>query len=577
MTELFDNRYRFVQDLEKGGFGKVFLAKEEKSNHVVAIKQLHNQDKEKQDALVYEMQMVGKFNHPNIVTYKHHFVQDDLLFIVMEYCQLGNMRNYIRKEKVTSTFIWKWMNTLTETLQLVHEKKIIHHDIKPDNILFTEDRVVKITDFGIANTGGGTRPYMSPEALGWVTGADMDARVDIYALGVTLLELLTKKNPFFGKSADEILEMHDTKDFGITGLPHWQQEIILKAIAKIPEQRFQSMKEFNEAIQSQSVPIVFDKEVIMAGDLAAKADKLLKLKKWSRAYTLLDYAERELKPSVNVMQLKGKYFLMQNKIEEAKNYYEKAVAWNPRLDVQKDLGWINLEMKNYPTAISLLSDHLHRNPSDYEAYNLLLQCFYETNRYELAMDLARTLLDVEEGNKCFANNYYISCAMQNIGQTIFPNTVLKADKSENHFLNYNYSVILEADEERTHSFEKKPTLKSKLLFMDYRFNKFNSSILYCTDSNVDEMKTGETEKPIIKFGRKGYDVNDVKVSGSTAISRRHCVIINSKDDVWLYDLESTGVYVNNERVIGKKLLRDKNIIRIGKTEYEMTNDKSKLL
>lgn len=158
MPELFDNKYRFLKDLDVGGFGKVFVAKEERTESIVAIKQLKNMDKEKQQGIIYEMQMVSKFNHPNIVTYKHHFIHDDLLFIVMEYCQLGNMRNYIRKEKVTSTFIWKWMNTLTETLQLVHEKKIIHHDIKPDNILFTEDRVIKITDFGIANTCGGTRP-----------------------------------------------------------------------------------------------------------------------------------------------------------------------------------------------------------------------------------------------------------------------------------------------------------------------------------------------------------------------------------------------------------------------------------
>ncbi len=575
MQELFDNRYKFVQDLGNGGFGKVFLAKEEKSNHLVAIKQLHNKNKKQQDALIYEMQMIGRFNHPNIVSYKHHFVQDELLYIVMEYCSNGSLRGMMRKEKVSATFLWKWINTLTETLQYVHEKKIIHHDIKPDNILFTEDRVIKISDFGIANTGGGTRAYMSPEALSWETVAVQDERVDIYALGVTLLELLTGKNPFFGKSAEEILEMHDRKDFGITRLPHWQQEIILKAISKIPEQRFQSMKEFNEAVQAKYAPIVFDKEVIKAGDLAAKADHLLKLKKWSRAYSLLDYAEKELKPSVNVMQLKGKYFLLQNKIEAARLYFERALKWNPRLDVQKDLGWINLEMKNYPTAISLLSDHLHRNPSDYEAYNLLLQCFYETNRYELGMDLARTMLDVEEANKCFANNYYICCVMQNIGKTIFPDTVMKVDKSDNHFLNYNYSVILET--ESTHGFERKPTLKSKLLFMDYRFNRLARSKFYCTNSNLNNMKSGETEKPIIKFGRESYTDNDVTVPGGSAISRRHCLIVNSKDDIWLYDLGSTGTYVNKERVIGKTPLIGKNIIRIGNTEYEMTNDKSKLL
>lgn len=574
MTELFDNKYRFVKDLGSGGFGKVFLAKEERSENFVAIKQLKNEDKEKQDDIIYEMQMVSKFNHPNIVLYKHHFVQEDLLYIVMEYCPLGSLRDLMRKEKITSTFVWKWMCELTETLQLVHEKEIIHHDIKPDNILFTENRTIKITDFGVANTGSGTRPYMSPEALGWETGAVKDARVDIYALGVTLVELLTKRNPFFGKSAEEIIELHDLKDFGITGLPNWQQEIILKAIAKIPEQRFQSMKDFNEAIQAQSVPIIFDKEVMQAGDLAEKAERLLQKKKWQSAYSVLEYAERTLKPNVNILLQKGKYHLMAQQIELSKTYYEKALKWNPRLDVQKELGWINLELKNYPTAISLLSDHLHRNPSDYEAYNLLLQCYYETNRYEPAMDLARILLDVEPTNKCFANNYYVFSAMHHIGQTVFPNTVLKADKSENHFLNYNYGVILETD--LSHNYKKEPTLKSKLLFMDYRFHKYNPSTLYCTAGNSEAFKEAETQKAIIKFGRESYDVNDVKVPNGTAISRRHCVIINFKDDVWLYDLDSTGTYVNGNKVVYKTPLIGRTTIRISKTEYEFTNDKSKL-
>lgn len=574
MPELFDNKYRFVKDLGSGGFGKVFLAKEERSENYVAIKQLKNEDKAKQDDIIYEMQMVSKFNHPNIVLYKHHFVQDDLLYIVMEYCPLGSLRDLIRKEKITSTFVWKWMSELTETLQLVHEKEIIHHDIKPDNILFTENRTIKITDFGVANTGAGTRSYMSPEALGWETAAVKDVRVDIYALGVTLLELLTKRNPFFGKSAEEIIELHDLKDFGITALPNWQQEIILKAIAKIPEQRFQSMKDFNEAIQAQSVPIIFDKEVIQAGDFAERANQLLQRKKWQRAFAILDYAENNLKPNVNIFLQKGKYHLLAKQIDLSKSYYEKALKWNPRLDVQKELGWINLELKNYPTAISLLSDHLHRNPSDYEAYNLLLQCYYETNRYEPAMDLARILLDVEPTNKCFANNYYVCSAMHHIGQTVFPNTVLKADKSENHFLNYNYGIILESD--LSHNYKKEPTLKSKLLFMDYRFNKYSPSTLYCTAGNSEAFKEAETQKAIIKFGRESYDVNDVKVPNGTAISRRHCVIINFKDDVWLYDLDSTGTYVNGNKVENKTPLIGRNIIRISKTEYEFTNDKSKL-
>jgi len=575
MPELFDNRYHFIKDLGVGGFGRVFLAEEEKSKHSVAIKQLKNQDKEKQDAIIREMQIIAKFNHPNIVGYKHYFIQDELLYIVMEYCALGSLSTMMKNQKLTSTFVWKWLNTLTETMRFVHEKKIIHHDIKPDNILFTEDRLIKISDFGVANTNIGTIWYKSPESFSWERDTVKDERVDIYALGVTLLEILTGKNPFNSKSKDEILTIHDKKDFGITHLPNWQQEIILKAIAKIPEQRFQNMKEFNEAIQSMYVPIVFDKEVLKAGTIAMKAGQLLKRKKWSKAINLLDYAETQLKPNVNVLQLKGKYYLLQQKLELAKIYYEKALIWNPRLDVQKELGWINLENKNYPTAISLLSDYLHRNPSDYEAYNLLLQCFYETNRYELAVDLAKTLLNFDKGNVCFENNYYISAVMQNVRKKIRPEDIFKTYDEDNHFINYNLDLINEPG--LTHNFENKPTLQSKLLFMDYRFKNFHPGTLYVTNHISTAQNSIEMTKPIIKIGREHFQINDIGVPGGTAISRRHCLIINCKDDVWLYDLDSTGTFVNDDCVNGKIPLVGKNIVRIGNTEYEMTNDKTKLL
>jgi serine/threonine protein kinase len=570
---LYDNKYEFVKELGSGGFGKVFLAKEKISERLVAIKELLNKDKENQQGIIQEIQTVAKFNHQHIVTYHHHFFQDDFLYLVMEFCEGDSLRKVMKEKKNDASQIFLWIKKLADTLQFVHEKKIIHHDIKPDNILFTASGEIKISDFGIANTGAGTRAYMSPEALQWDRKSIDDARVDIYALGVTLLELLSGKNPFLVLSREQIFALHDKGDFSINNLPNWQQEIILKAINKVPELRFQSMNDFSEAIQSKQVPIVFKKDNIKAGDLAAKAERFIKLKKWFRAGSLLDYAIKDLPANVNVLRVAGKYFLLQQKISKARKYYEQALKLNPRLDVQKDLGWINLELKNYPIAISLLSDHLHRNPSDYEAYNLLLQCFYETNRYEAAMDLARTLLEVEENNSCFANNYYVCCAMHNIRQTIFPKTVLKAKTNE--FIDYNYSVILESD--LSHSYEKKPTLKSKLLFMDYRFNKLIDNKLYFTEPNLPDGKFEETEKKIIKFGRATIDANDIKVPGGTAISRRHCLIINCKDDVWLYDLESTGTYVNKEKVSGKIPLIGKNIIRIDKAEYTVTSDKTKLL
>jgi tetratricopeptide (TPR) repeat protein len=103
----------------------------------------------------------------------------------------------------------------------------------------------------------------------------------------------------------------------------------LKAIAKIPEQRFQSMRDFNEAIQAQSIPITFDKELIQAGDLAEKAEILLKKKKWQKAFSVLKYAEKTFKPNVNVLLQLGKYYLLSQQIGLAKSYYEKALNGIP--------------------------------------------------------------------------------------------------------------------------------------------------------------------------------------------------------------------------------------------------------
>lgn len=574
MFDLLDNKYNLIKELGRGGFGQVFLAKENHSENFVAIKKLLNKNRTTQNNIIREIQVVSKFNHTHIVNYKHHFNDDNTLYLVMEYCSLGSLRDMIKKKKITSTFIWKWMDELTKTLQYIHEKKIIHRDIKPDNILFTEDRIIKISDFGIANTENGTTSYLSPESFDENVFNASDPRVDIYALGVTLIEMLTGQNPFRNLSKEEIKLLHEENDFNIYELPNWQQEIILKAIAKNPEMRFQSMKDFNEAINAQSVPIIFDKEIIKAGSYAEEANDLIKNKKWLRALAILDYAEKEFKPSVNILQTKGRYYLLQKDIEKAKMYFEKALKWNSRLDVQKELGWINLELKNYPTAISMLSDYIQRNPSDLETYNLLLQCFYETNRYEQVMELSTILLEIDQKNPCFKNNFYISHLLQNMGHIISPSMILKIDKTNNPFLDYNYSVISES--ESTHGFEKSPTLKSKLLFMDYRFHKFTNSKLYCVNENKEIFMGGETDKAIIKIGRNHILENDIKVPGGNIISRRHAVIINYKDDTWIYDLNSTGTYLNNDKVTIKAPLLGRNLIRIGKTEFEITNDQGKL-
>ena len=140
---------------------------------------------------------------------------------------------------------------------------------------------------------------------------------------------------------------------------------------------------------------------------------------------------------------------------------------------------------------------------------------------------------------------------------------------------YNYSVVSEPTP--SHDQEKRPTLKSKLLFMDYRFRKMTPHTLFLVAGGENIRKARPSQKSIITFGRHGYAVNDVQVAKGASVSRRHCLIVNCKDDVWLYDLESTGTYINNERVKAKAPLIGLCTLRIGGVEYRVTTDKGKLL
>lgn len=571
--QLYDSKYTFIKDLGSGGFGKVFLAKEKVSNRFVAIKQLLNKNKSEQEDIIHEIETISKFDNPNIVTYYHHFWEDEILYLVMEYCSGGTLREKLTSNSITTSETIEWIQTLASCLRIIHKKGIIHHDIKPDNIVFSQNGTIKIADFGVANRDVGTRAYMSPEAFSWDVDSTKDPRIDIYALGVTLMELLSKKNPFFGLSREEIIEKHQSADFPIQQLPNWQQEIILKAINKTPELRFQFMIELEEALKAKSVPIIFNKDNLKAAELIALADKALKTNKWRNALKFLELAYKQYDNNVTVLLALGKYNLRIQKIDAAKSFYERALKLNPRLDVQKDLGWINLEAKKYPIAIGLLSDHLHRNPADYEAYNLLIRCYYETDRYETAMELSKMIMEANPSLPCFANNYFIAFVLNSNGKSIPPKS--KSDQKDNPFIEYNLSVITE--KELSHNFKKTPSLKSKLLFMDFQFNtlKENTITVLSTNNKVD--RPYSFNNPILKFGREEYNQNDIQVSGSNSISRRHCLIINTKDNVWLYDLESTGTELNDEIVNSKVPLIGHNKLKIKDIYFTLTTDKTKLL
>jgi tetratricopeptide (TPR) repeat protein len=173
--------------------------------------------------------------------------------------------------------------------------------------------------------------------------------------------------------------------------------------------------------------------MIDAGNLAIKADRALKRKRWKNILKELEYADTTVYPNnVNIKIQLGRFYLFMRKLSKARKYFESAKKLNPRISIQKELGNIYLELGQYPFAISLLSDHINLNPADLEAHNLLVKCYYETDRYEVAIDHLTMLLKFSDNKPCFYNNLifhyrtsFIALNISSAGFTVmeFPKTL----------------------------------------------------------------------------------------------------------------------------------------------------------
>jgi serine/threonine protein kinase len=572
------NNYKVVRRLGGGGFGEVFLVQENITNELRAIKKL-NKSRSNQNDIINEIQNVARLRLHNVAAYNHHFWEGEKLHFVMEYCAGGNLDSKIQEGKCDHEKVLEWMKLIAKCLSEVHKKGIVHKDIKPLNILFDEEENLKIADFGVSNSFGGTRAYMSPGTLFGLVRSPNDPREDIYALGVTMLECLTEENPFWGKNPQEIYEIHQGLLFQLDLLPEWIQSVILKAINQVPELRFQTMAEFAEAIEAKQVPIVFRKDALEAGKLAENIQKQIKAKKWIKAQTLVEHGLETYPSNLKILEVAGDYFLKRRLIEMARNVFETAIRINPRINIQRPLGEIQLESKNIPKAISLLSDHLHRNPNDLHAQNLLIKCFYLSERYQAGYDLATELLKVFPFNPFFDSNQYL-CEVLLHAESNLVNMRVPKGIDKKPFIEYNFKVLLGGLKDKSHGFLEKPHVRTKLLFMESRFESIENSksVITIVDSNQKELIGRKFTNKIILFGREGFAVNDIQVPDGTVISRRHAVIINQKDDLWLYDLESaTGVKVNNYIVNGKIQLIGVSKIEIGRFWYQVTGDEGRLI
>jgi serine/threonine-protein kinase len=250
--------------LGTGGMGHVYQVRHTISHRIEAMKVLapgRPVSDEVVGRFLREIRLLASLHHPNITELHTAFRHDGELIMIMEFVEGLTLSAKLSKNPISLATGLNYIQQVLSGLTYAHEQGIVHRDVKPSNIMIGHDDRVKLLDFGLAlpalgheftRTGMilGSLPYMAPEQ---VLGKQLDARSDVYAVGVTLYQLLTGDLPFKGGSEYEIASAH-LKSVPVDpvainpGIPGRLSKVVLKALAKPPGDRFQTAKEFLESL-----------------------------------------------------------------------------------------------------------------------------------------------------------------------------------------------------------------------------------------------------------------------------------------------------------------------------------------
>ncbi len=263
-------RYEIKGVLGQGAMGLVYDGLDPGLNRRVAIKTILTRkldpDAARMVAMRFEREVraVAKLNHPNIVQVYDFGAEGELAYIVMEFVQGKELKSFFDANvRFDLQTILRIMMELLDALHLAHEEGIVHRDIKPANVLVDARMHAKLTDFGVARVNQpegeqaeatrvgamvGTRAYMAPEL---VQGKKFDRRADVFSAGILFYELLTGKKPFEGTQwglAKMIIEDDPVWPSVLVQIPVEIDRVVARALAKEPDQRYQTARKFHEAL-----------------------------------------------------------------------------------------------------------------------------------------------------------------------------------------------------------------------------------------------------------------------------------------------------------------------------------------
>jgi eukaryotic-like serine/threonine-protein kinase len=266
---VFGGRYAVIERVGTGGMAEVYRARDDLLGREVAIKVLHDRysrDRAFVERFRREAQSAANLNHPNIVALYDYGADGDTYFIVMEFIEGRSLSDIIAGEgPLLPERAADIASDVARALDKAHSNGLVHRDVKPGNIMITDTGQTKVTDFGIARalsgdgdqtmtqTGMviGTAAYLSPEQA---QGNTIDARSDVYSLGIVLFEMLTGQPPFTGETPLAIAYKHvrenpEPPSRVNSDVPAGLDAITMKALAKNPDNRYSSATEMQEDLQ----------------------------------------------------------------------------------------------------------------------------------------------------------------------------------------------------------------------------------------------------------------------------------------------------------------------------------------